>query len=402
MADAFIYDAVRTPRGRGKKDGALHTVRPVDLARVPLESLVTRNKLDTRQVTDVILGCVSAVGDQGGNIAKTAALYSGYDECVGGLTVNRFCGSGLEAFNQAVARIQSGNEHLFVTGGVESMSRVPIGSDGGAWSVDPQVATLTHFVPQGVSADLIATRQGYDREDVDRFALESQKRAAEAWEQARFSQSLIPVMDQNGSLILDRDEHMRPETTLDSLSSLKPAFKTMGEDYGFNGVALQKYPQFESIRHLHHAGNSSGIVDGAAAILVGSAAAGKEQKLHPRARVVSYAVTSTEPTIMLTGPGPASALALKRAGLTPSDIDLYEVNEAFASVVMNFMDELEVPHDKVNVNGGAIAMGHPLGATGAIILGTLLDELERQDKKLGLATLCIGGGMGIATIIERI
>jgi len=402
MNEAFVYDAVRTPRGRGKEDGALHAVRPVDLARQVLVAIRDRNRLDTRRVEDVILGCVTAVGEQGGNIAKTAAMFAGYDETVAGVTVNRFCGSGLEAVNQAAARVRAGSDDWLVAGGVESMSRIPIGSDGGAWAVDPEVATQTYFVPQGISADLIATLKGYTREQVDRFAELSQRRAAEAYREDRFSRSLVPVVGNGGRVVLDRDEHMRPGTTAEGLSKLAPSFARIGREGGFDAVAIDKYPALESIVHVHHAGNSSGIVDGAAAVLVGSKSAGGRLGLVPRARVVAWAITSTDPTTMLTGPVPATRKALSLAGLTIEDIDLFEVNEAFAAVVLNFMDELGVPLDKVNVNGGAIALGHPLGATGAMLLGTLLDELDRRSARYGLATLCIGGGMGIATVVERL
>jgi acetyl-CoA C-acetyltransferase len=402
MNEAFLYDAVRTPRGRGRKDGALHVIRPVDLARQVLVAIRERNRIDTRRVEDVILGCVTAIGEQGGNIAKTAAMFAGYDETVAGVTVNRFCGSGLEAVNQAAARVRAGSDELFVAGGVESMSRIPIGSDGGAWAVDPEIATLTYFVPQGISADLIATLKGYSREDVDRFALESQRRAAEAYRESRFERSLVPVVGGDGRVLLDRDEHMRPGTTAEGLAQLEPSFARLGSEGGFDAVAIHRYPALESVRHVHHAGNSSGIVDGAAAILVGSASAGRRHGLTPRARVVAHAVTSTDPTTMLTGPVPATRKALALAGLALEAIDLFEVNEAFAAVVLNFMDDLGVPREKVNVNGGAIALGHPLGATGAMLLGTLVDELERRSARLGLTTLCIGGGMGIATIVERV
>jgi acetyl-CoA C-acetyltransferase len=402
MNEAFLYDAVRTPRGRGKKDGALHAIRPVDLARQVLAAVRERNRIDTSQVEDVILGCVTAIGEQGGNVAKTAALFAGYDETVGGVTVNRFCGSGLEAVNQAAARVRAGSDDFFVAGGVESMSRIAIGSDGGAWAVDPEVATLTHFVPQGISADLIATLKGYSREDVDRFAVTSQQRAAEAVGDDRFAGSLVPVVDLDGEVVLARDEHPRADTTLEGLGKLQPSFAKVGSEGGFDAVAIERYPVVEAVRHVHHAGNSSGIVDGAAAVLLGSAQAGRRAGLTPRARVVSWAVTSTDPTTMLTGPSPASRKALAAAGLTADAIDLFEVNEAFAAVVLHFMDELGVPHEKVNVNGGAIAFGHPLGATGAMLLGTLLDELERRQTRYGLTTLCIGGGQGIATVVERL
>ena len=402
MNEAFVYDAVRTPRGRGKKDGALHAIRPVDLARQVLVAIRERNGLDTAQVEDVILGCVTAIGEQGGNVAKTAALFAGYEETVGGVTVNRFCGSGLEAVNQAAARARAGSDDLFVAGGVESMSRISIGADGGAWAVDPEVATLTHFVPQGISADLIATLKGFSREDVDRFAVASQQKAAEAVGQDRFARSIVPVVDLDGEVVLRRDEHPRPETTLQGLAKLEPSFARVGSEGGFDAVAIERYPAVEAVRHVHHAGNSSGIVDGAAAVLVGSEAAGRRAGLTPRARVVAFAVTSTDPTTMLTGPAPSTRKALAAARLEVDAIDLFEVNEAFAAVVLHFMDEMGVPHGKVNVNGGAIAFGHPLGATGAMLLGALLDELERRQARFGLTTLCIGGGQGIATVVERL
>jgi len=402
MNDAFLYDAVRTPRGRGKPDGALHAIRPVDLARQMLVAVRDRSGIDTRRVEDVILGCVTAIGEQGANIAKTAALFAGYDEIVGGVTVNRFCGSGLEAVNQAAARVRAGSDDLFVAGGVESMSRIPIGSDGGAWAVDPEVATMTYFVPQGISADLIATLKGYTRDEVDAYAVASQRRAAEAYREERFARSLVPVTGADGAVVLDRDELMRPDTTAEGLAKLQPSFARTGSEGGFDAVAIEKYPALEAIRHVHHAGNSSGIVDGAAAILIGSERAGRDFGLKPRARIAAYAVTSTDPTTMLTGPVPVTRKVLGAAGLPIDAIEIFEVNEAFAAVVMNFMDELSVPHEKVNVNGGAIAMGHPLGATGAILLGSLLDELERRKARYGLATLCIGGGMGIATVLERV
>lgn len=398
--EAYIFDAVRTPRGRGKKDGALHSVKPITLMTTVLNALQQRNSLDTAQVDDIVLGCVTAVGDQGADIAKTAALAADWDEAVAGVTLNRFCASGLEAVNLAAMKVRSGWEDLVVAGGVEAMSRVPMGSDGGAWAMDPATNLHTSFMPQGIGADLIATIEGFSREDVDQFAVNSQQKAANAWEKGYFSRSIVPVTDQNGVTILDRDEHVRGNTTVASLGQLKPSFQMMGE-MGFDGVAREKYHYVEQINHVHHAGNSSGIVDGATAMLIGSEAKGKELGLKPRARIVATAVTSTDPTIMLTGPAPAARKALAKAGMTADQIDLFEVNEAFASVVMRFQRELSVPDDKVNVNGGAIAMGHPLGATGAIILGTLLDELERRDQRFGLATLCVGGGMGIATIIER-
>ncbi|TBW53310.1 acetyl-CoA C-acetyltransferase [Marinobacter halodurans] len=398
--EAYIFDAVRTPRGRGKKDGSLHSVKPITLLTTILKALQARNDLDTRQVDDIVMGCVTAVGDQGADIAKTAALAAQWDEVVAGVTLNRFCASGLEAVNLAAMKVRSGWEDLVVAGGVEAMSRVPMGSDGGAWASDPETNLNTGFMPQGIGADLIATIEGFSREDVDRFAVNSQKKAAAAWENGHFRNSIVPVTDQNGVLILDRDEHVRAGTTLESLSQLKPSFQMMGE-MGFDGVAREKYHDVERINHVHHAGNSSGIVDGATALLIGSEAKGRELGLKPRARILSTAVTGTDPTIMLTGPAPATRKALAKAGLTADQIDLFEVNEAFASVVMRFQRELDVPDEKVNVNGGAIAMGHPLGATGAMILGTLLDELERREQCYGLATLCVGGGMGIATVIER-
>ncbi|WP_372985709.1 acetyl-CoA C-acetyltransferase [Marinobacter sp.] len=399
--EAYIFDAVRTPRGRGKKDGSLHSVKPITLLTSMLRSLQERNSLDTTQVDDIVMGCVTAVGDQGADIAKTAALAADWDEKVAGVTLNRFCASGLEAVNLAAMKVRSGWEDLVVAGGVEAMSRVPMGSDGGAWATDPETNLHTGFMPQGIGADLIATIEGFSREDVDGFAVRSQQKAANAWEKGYFSKSIIPITDQNGVVILDRDEHVRGNTTLESLAGLRPSFQMMGE-MGFDGVAREKYHYVEKINHVHHAGNSSGIVDGATAMLIGSEAKGKALSLTPRARMVATAVTSTDPTIMLTGPAPAARKALEKAGMTADQIDLFEVNEAFASVVMRFQRELSVPDEKVNVNGGAIAMGHPLGATGAIILGTLLDELERRELRYGLATLCVGGGMGIATIIERV
>lgn len=399
--DAFIYDAIRTPRGKGKKDGSLHPVKPVSLVVGLMKALQERNHLDTSKVEDVVLGCVTPIGDQGADIAKTAALAAGWDEQVAGVQINRFCASGLEAVNMAAMKVASGWEDLIVAGGVESLSRIPMGSDGGPWAMDPATNIQTGFVPQGVGADLIATLEGFSREDVDAFAVQSQIKAAAARKNGKFNKSLIPVTDQNGITILDNDEFIREGTTVESLSSLKPSFQMMGQ-MGFDDSAKLKYPQVEEINHVHHAGNSSGIVDGAALVLVGNEKIGKELGMKPRARIVSVALTSTEPTIMLTGPGPASLKALEKAGLTVDDIDLFEVNEAFASVVMKFQKDLGVPWEKINVNGGAIAMGHPLGATGAIILATLLDELEAQDKRYGLATLCVGGGMGIATIIERV
>ena len=399
--EAFIYDAIRTPRGKGKQDGSLHSVKPVSLVVGLMKALEERNKLDTSKVEDVVLGCVTPIGDQGADIAKTAALAAGWDEKVSGVQLNRFCASGLEAVNMAAMKVASGWEDLIVAGGVESLSRIPMGSDGGAWAMDPATNFQTGFVPQGVGADLIATLEGFSREDVDAFAVNSQAKAVAARKNGKFNKSIIPVTDQNGVVILDHDEFIREGTTVESLSALKPSFQMMGQ-MGFDDSAKLKYPQVEEINHMHHAGNSSGIVDGAALVLIGNEKIGKELGMKPRARIVSVALTSTEPTIMLTGPGPASLKALEKAGLTVDDIDLFEVNEAFASVVMKFQKDLNVPWEKINVNGGAIAMGHPLGATGAMILGALLDELEAQQKRYGLATLCVGGGMGIATIIERV
>ncbi|MGP4844883.1 acetyl-CoA C-acetyltransferase [Marinobacter sp. 1Y8] len=398
--DAYIFDAVRTPRGRGKKDGSLHSVKPISLLTTVLKALQTRNNLDTSQVDDIVMGCVTAVGDQGADIAKTAALAADWDDVVAGVTLNRFCASGLEAVNLAAMKVRSGWEDLVVAGGVEAMSRVPMGSDGGAWATDPATNLHTGFMPQGIGADLIATLEGFSRADVDQFAANSQRKAGVAWDNGYFAKSIVPVTDQNGVVILDRDEHVRPETTAESLGKLNPSFQMIG-DMGFDSVAREKYHAVERINHVHHAGNSSGMVDGATAMLIGSKAKGEALGLTPRARIIATAVTSTDPTIMLTGPAPAARKALAKAGLSIDDIDLFEVNEAFASVVMRFQKELNVPDDKVNVNGGAIAMGHPLGATGAMILGTLLDELERREQRYGLATLCVGGGMGIATIIER-
>jgi acetyl-CoA C-acetyltransferase len=400
---AFVYDALRTPRGRGKRTGSLHEVKPVDLVVGLLEEVRRRNPgLDPARVDDVVLGVVTPVGDQGGDVAKAAALVAGYPETVSGVQLNRFCASGLEAVNQAAARVRSGFEDLILAGGVESMSRVAMGSDGGAWAMDPATAIATSFVPQGIGADLIATLEGYSREDVDAFATESQARAAKAQANGYFDRSLVPVKDLNGLTVLDRDEHIRPGTTVESLAGLKPSFADIGEQGGFDSVALEKYHWVEEIDHVHHAGNSSGIVDGAALVVIGTEQVGADLGLTPRARIVSAAVSGSDPTIMLTGPAPASRKALAKAGLEASDIDLYEMNEAFAAVAMRYMRDLDLPHEKVNVNGGAIAMGHPLGATGAMLLGTLLDELERRDLRYGLVTLCVGGGMGIATVVERV
>ncbi len=401
MSHAYIYDAVRTPRGKGKKDGSLHQVTPIHLLKNLFDALAERNTLDTSQVDDVVLGCVTPVGEQGADIARTAVLYSGWDQSVAGVTQSRFCASGLESVNLAAMKVMSGQEDMVVAGGVESMSRWPMGSDGGAMAMDPRVSAAMDFVPQGIGADLIATMEGFDRETVDRFAVRSQQLAAAARDEGRFGKSVIPVRDVNGLTVLDHDEFIKPESSLESLAGLKPSFQMMG-DMGFDHTILTRYPQVAKVNHVHHAGNSSGIVDGAALMLLGSAEAGNAQGLKPRARIRACAVTGTEPSIMLTGPGPASRKALKRAGMDVSDIDLFEINEAFASVVLKAVRDLELDMDKVNVNGGSIAMGHPLGATGCMILGTLLDELERRDLSTGLATLCVGGGMGIATIIERV
>ncbi len=402
MAEAWIYDGVRTPRGKGKPTGSLHTIPPIELAAGVLEALRDRNELDTSLVDDVVLGLVEPVKEQGGNLPRIAALYAGYDQAVPGVQVNRFCASGLVATNLAAARVMSGMADLVVGGGVESMSRVPMGSSRGPWATDPQVAADTKFVPQGISADLLATLHGYSRTDCDALAARSQARAGAAWAAGLFDRSVVPVKDRNGVEVLAADEHGRPDTTVESLAKLRPSFVKLGRDYGFDAVALQRYPQLERIDHVHHAGNSSGIVDGAAAILVGSRDVGHALGLKPRARIRSFASIGSEPTIMLTGPSYAAEKALKRAGMAPGDIDLWEINEAFAAVVLRFVDALGLDHDTVNVNGGAIAMGHPLGATGAIILQTLLDEMERRDLATGLAALCVGAGMGTATIIERI
>lgn len=401
MSEAFIFDAIRTPRGRGKKNGSLHEVAPVSLVAGLLNAMKERNNLDTKEVEDVILGCVTPVADQGGNIAKTAVTFAGWDNAVSGFQLNRFCASGLEAVNLAAAKVRSGWNHLVVAGGVESMSRVSMGMDGGPWFLDPMVNTKSDFVPQGISADLIATIEGFSREDCDKYALRSQQRAAAAKAAGYFKNSVVPVYDINGIPILVEDEYNRPDTTLEGLMSLAPSFQMMGE-MGFDAVALQKYPQLSEINHIHHPGNSSGIVDGAALVLIGSKEKGSAMGLKPRARIVMAAHTSTEPTIMLTGPGPASLLALKKAGMTINDIDLVEMNEAFASAVLRLQRDINCPDEKLNVNGGAIALGHPLGATGAMILGTALDELERTGKATALITLCVGGGMGVTTIIERI
>ncbi|WP_068401672.1 acetyl-CoA C-acetyltransferase [Kribbia dieselivorans] len=400
---AVIYDAVRTPRGKGKSSGALHEVKPIDLAVGLMHALRERNPgLDATQIDDVIMGIVSPVGDQGSVLPRIAALKAGLPEPVAGVQLNRFCGSGLEAVNQAAARVRGGFEDLFFAGGVESMSRVPMASDGGAWAMDPATNLETHFVPQGIGADLIATIEGFDRTEVDRFAAQSHARAAAAWDAGYFDRSVVPVKDASGLTILDRDETIRPGTTVESLASLQPSFAAMGEMGGFDFVATDRYPSVDAINHVHHAGNSSGIVDGAALMLIGNERVGQEMGLTPRARIVSTAVIGSEPTIMLTGPAPACQKALDRVGMKASDIDLVEINEAFAAVALKLMRDMGWKEDQTNVNGGAIAMGHPLGATGAMILGTLVDELERRDLERGIATLCIGGGMGIATIVERI
>lgn len=401
MTQALIFDAIRTPRGKGKADGALHSIKPVNLVAGLLTALAQRGDLDTQQVDDIVLGCVTPVGDQGADIAKTAALVADWDVSVAGVQVNRFCASGLEAVNLGAMKVRSGFEDLVVVGGVESMSRVPMGSDGGAWVLDPHTNMHSHFTPQGIGADLIATLEGFSREDVDTFALQSQQKAARARAEGSFSKSLIPVQDQNGIVLLDHDEFIRGDSTLYGLGKLKPSFEMMGQ-MGFDATALRVYSHVERINHVHTPGNSSGIVDGAALMLIGSEAKGRELGLQPRARIVATAVTSTDPTIMLTGPAPATRKALAKAGLRVEDIDLFEVNEAFASVVLKFIKDMRIDAVRVNVNGGSIAMGHPLGATGCAILGTLLDELEVRQQRYGLATLCVGGGMGIATIIERL
>ena len=398
MAEAFVYDHVRTPRGKGKAVGSLHEVKPVDLVVGLLDEIRTRNpSLDPARVDDVVLGVVTPIGDQGGDIAKTAALAAGYPETVAGVQLNRFCASGLEAVNQAASRVRGGFEDLILAGGVESMSRVPMGSDGGAWAMDPRTALTTGFVPQGIGADLIATLGGWTRADVDAYAAESHHRAAKAWANGYFADSVVPVRDLNGLVVLDHDETIRPDTSPEGLAGLKPSFASIGADAGFDDVALEKYHWVEKIDHVHHAGNSSGIVDGAAIMAVGSEQVGSDLGLTPRARVLATAVSGADPTIMLTGPAPAARKALAKAGLSVEDIDLFEINEAFAAVAMRFMQDLDISAEITNVNGGAIAMGHPLGATGAMILGTLIDELQRRDLRRGLATLCVGGGMGIAT-----
>ena len=402
MTTAYIYDSVRTPRGRGKPDGSLHEVSTLKLAAGVLKALRERSQLDTKLVDDIVMGCVDPVGEAGGDIARAAALAADYGDHVPGVQINRFCASGLDAVNFAAAQVMAGQHDLTIAGGVESMSRVGIGSSGGAWPADPSLAIKAYFMPQGVSADLMATKYGFSRDDVDAYAIKSQQRAAESWKDGRFAKSVVPVRDINGLTILDHDEHMRPQTDMQSLASLKPAFTVPGEQGGFDAVAIQAHPEIEAINHVHHAGNSSGIVDGAAAVLIGSATAGTAAGLKPRAKIRTFANIGSEPAIMLTGPVDVTKKLLARAGMALRDIDLFEVNEAFAAVVLRYMQAFNLPADKVNVNGGAIAMGHPLGATGAMLLGTVLDELERTNKTTALITLCIGAGMGTATIIERV
>ena len=401
--EAFIYDAVRTPRGRGKPDGALHEVTPVQLAVQVLDAVRTRNSLDTADVDDVILGCVAPVGEQGTDIARMAVLTAGYAQTVPGVQINRFCSSGLEAVNMALAKVISGEAELVVAGGVESMSRVPMGADGGAWASDPGVAFATYFAPQGIGADVIATKFGFSRDDVDAYAVESQRRAALSWAEGRFSRSIVPVKDVIGETLLDHDEHLRPDTTMQSLAALRPSFAAMGEEMpGFDSIALIRYPELERVNHVHHAGNSSGIVDGASAVLVGNKTMGEKYGLRPRARMLAMASIGSEPMIMLTGPESVADKLLKKSGMSKNDIDLWELNEAFASVVLRYMQAMDLDHGQINVNGGAIAMGHPLGATGAMVLGTALDELERSGLGTALINLCVGAGMGTGIIIERI
>ena len=400
--DTFIFDHVRTPRGKGKADGSLHEISPVWLASRPLVALAQRNHLDTSQVEEVVMGCVSPVGEQGGNIGRIAVLAADWDQQVPGISIDRACGSGLEAVGFAASKVMAGQADLAVGAGVESLSRVPMGSSGGAWAQDPQMAAKTHFVMQGISADLLASLHGHSRTDLDAYAAESHCRAARAWSEGRFARSVVPVKDFIGLTLLERDETVRADTTIETLASLKPAFAEMGQKYGYDGVALQRYPQLERIEHHHHAGNSSGIVDGAAAVLVGNSAAASRHGLKARARIRSFAAIGSEPTLMLDGPAAAARRALDRAGMTPADIELWELNEAFSSVVLTFMEALAIPHERINVNGGAIAMGHPLGATGAMILGTALDELERSGKGTALVSLCVAAGMGSAMVIERI
>jgi acetyl-CoA C-acetyltransferase len=402
MPDCFIYDHVRTPRGRGRPDGALHGVTPVELASQALQAIRNRNDLDTRMVDDVALGCVDPIGEAGGDIARAAVLKAGYAQSVAGVQINRFCASGLDAVNFSASQVIAGAQDMAVAGGVESMSRIGIGASGGAWPVDPSVAIRSYYLPQGVSADLIATKYGFSRDDVDAYAVESQRRAGEAWAAGHFSRSVVPVKDSLGLNLLDRDEHMRPATTMQALGALKPSFADIGETYGFDAVAVQRYPDLDGINHVHHAGNSSGIVDGAAAVLLGSRPAGRKARLAPRARIKAFANIGSEPSIMLTGPEDVTRKVLKRARMSLGDVDLFEINEAFAAVVLRYIQALDLDPARVNVAGGSIAMGHPLGATGAIILGIALDELERRDLTTALVTLCIGAGMGTATIIERV
>lgn len=401
IRQAYIFDAIRTPRGRGKKSGSLYEVKPIELLATLYHNLQQRYQLDTAEVDDVVLGCVTPIGEQGADIAKTSVLYAGWSQKIGGMQLNRFCASGLEAVNLAAMKIRSGWEDLVVAGGIESMSRLPMGSDGGAWMSDPEVNRRLGFVPQGISADLIATREGFTRQIVDAYALQSQQRAAHAAQNGYFNKSIVPVYDQNGLLILAYDEHIRPDTTMEALAALPASFTMLGE-LGFDAVAQLHYPDVETIHHVHTAGNSSGIVDGAALVLVGSKEKGLAMGLTPRARIIATAVVADEPTIMLQGPTPAARKALAKAGMTPKDIDLWEMNEAFAAAVLKFQRDLDIPDDALNVNGGAIAMGHPLGATGAMLVGTVLDELERRNLRTALITLCVGGGMGVATIIERV
>ncbi len=402
MTDVYILDHVRSPRGKGRPNGALHEVTPINLSAQVLGALRDRHELDTSQVDDVVFGCVSPVGDQGANVARVAALTADYDQEVPGKQLNRFCASGLEAVNSAAAQIMAGQSDLTIGGGVESMSRVPMGSDSGAMAADPAIASDLYFAPQGIGADLIATLEGFDRNAVDAYAVESQRRAAHAWDNGYFDKSIVPIKDNLGITLLDRDEHMRPGTTMDDLAGLKPAFVIPGQQAGFDAIAIQKYPEVEAVEHVHTGGNSSGIVDGAAAVLLGNKAAADATGIKPRARIKGFASIGSDPTIMLTGPTPSAQKVLRRCGMTTADIDLFELNEAFASVVMKFMKDMDIDHDKINVNGGSIAMGHPLGATGAMILGTVVDELERRDLSTALVNLCIGAGMGTATIIERV
>ena len=402
MTDCYIYDAIRTPRGKGKKNGTLHEVTALELSTQVLNNIKERNNLDTSDVDDVVLGCVAPVGEQGANIARSAVLNSDFDQSVSGVQINRFCASGLEATNMAAAQVMSGQAQMSIGGGVESMSRVPMGSDGGAMVADPSVAIKNYFVPQGISADMIASKFGFSRDDVDSYAIESQKRAKKAWDEKRFDKSITPVKDINGLTILDHDEHMRPDATMQSLGSLDPSFAMMGEMAGFDATIQQRYPEVEKVNHVHTAGNSSGIVDGAAGILLGNKEMGEKHGLKPRAKIKGFASIGSEPSIMLTGPGYVSDRLLKNLGMNKGDIDIWELNEAFAVVVLRYLDHMGIDHSDINVNGGAIAMGHPLGATGAMILGTVLDELERSNKSTALATLCVGGGMGTATVIERV